>query len=90
MPPPKSKLYNKTGKHKTINTVYSNSNSGAGPPRISPSAAPSNATIASSTVSEMDTEAMRQLELELCWCVQTLEVSLQSGKLSEKQGMCVN
>lgn len=73
--PPKSKLYNKTGKHKTINSsnIPSSSNSVA-------------STSSNSEISEMDTDATRQLELELCWCVQTLEVSLQSGKLNEKQG----
>lgn len=33
-----------------------------------------------------DTAATEQFELELCWCIQTLEKSIESGKLNDKQG----
>lgn len=71
--PPRNKLYNKTGKHKIINTSYGPSSSARSP-----------AAINVETVS--DSEADRQLELELCWCIQTLETSLDTGKLNAKQG----
>lgn len=33
-----------------------------------------------------DTLATQQFELELCWCIQTMEKSLESGNLAAKQG----
>lgn len=73
MPPPKTKLYPKTGKHKTINTS------------ASPAPVPPSATASSSTTADA-ADAQGQLELELCWCIQTLEASIDSGKLNAKQG----
>lgn len=72
MPPPKAKMYAKTGKHKTINTSADPT-----PQASSSAAAAANAS---------DTDAGHQLELELCWCIQTLEASIDSGKLNAKQG----
>lgn len=71
--PPRNKLYNKTGKHKIINTSYGSSS--VDPPAV--------VNVDINTVS--DSEA--QLELELCWCIQTLETSLNTGKLNAKQGI---
>lgn len=36
--------------------------------------------------SSHDTEVDQQFELELCWCIQSMENTLNSGKLSAKQG----
>lgn len=33
-------------------------------------------------------DAMQQFEIELCWCIQTMEKSLESGGISAKQGTC--
>lgn len=30
-------------------------------------------------------DATRQFEVELCWCVQQLEITMQTGKLNQKQ-----
>lgn len=73
--PPRNKLYNKTGKHKIINSSYGPSSSAVPPEAVN---------VDNNTVS--DSEADRQLELELCWCIQTLETSLDTGKLNAKQG----
>lgn len=51
----------------------------------STSATTSNAT-ALVTNAGHDTEVDQQFELELCWCIQSMENSLNSGKLSAKQG----
>lgn len=45
-----------------------------------------NEVITSTPNSSMETPAMEQFELELYWCIQTLENSLSSGKLNAKQG----
>ncbi|XP_034948730.1 UPF0488 protein CG14286 [Chelonus insularis] len=37
-----------------------------------------------SSSSGLDPEAEDKFELELCWCVQQLELSLQNGKISDK------
>lgn len=76
-PPPKARMHAKTGKHKTINTS-------AGP---SPVVATNGAAAPTSAI---DADAQRQLELELCWCIQTLEASIDSGKLNAKQGTIKN
>lgn len=39
----------------------------------------------SSSTSGLDSEAEDRFELELCWCIQQLEMSLSTGKLQEKQ-----
>lgn len=38
-----------------------------------------------SSTNALSREAEDQLELELCWCIQQLEMCLASGKLQEKQ-----
>lgn len=38
------------------------------------------------SIASHDTEADQQFELELCWCIQTLEKSLEASNLSAKQG----
>ncbi|KAK9294785.1 hypothetical protein QLX08_010721 [Tetragonisca angustula] len=40
---------------------------------------------AAETSSGLSQEAEDQFELELCWCIQQLEMCLATGKLSEKQ-----
>ncbi|KAK1130916.1 hypothetical protein K0M31_017221 [Melipona bicolor] len=40
---------------------------------------------AAETSSGLSQEAEDQFELELCWCIQQLEMCLTTGKLSEKQ-----
>ncbi|XP_015603718.1 UPF0488 protein CG14286 [Cephus cinctus] len=57
------------------------------PPQV-PSSIPSSSSSASSatsTASGLDLEAENQFELELCWCIQQLQIELASGKLPEKQ-----
>lgn len=34
---------------------------------------------------QLSPEAQQQFELELCWCIQQLQIALKSGKLSSKQ-----
>lgn len=38
------------------------------------------------TESTLSPELTQQFELELCWCIQQLQIALKSGKLNEKQG----
>lgn len=73
MPPPKLKLY-KTGKPKTLSK----------PPTIAVS---QTASSSSNTSNELDSENVRQFELELAWCIQTMESSLSGGKLNGSQGL---
>lgn len=81
--PPKNKLYPKTGKLKIIS-------GGARSQVIVPPNQPStSANSPASSVVDTD-EADRQLELELCWCIQTMETSINSGKLNAKQGINLN
>jgi len=74
MPPPKLKLY-KTGKLKTLNkpqqtmTPETSENLGSSP----------------NTSHQLDSDSNRQFELELAWCIQTMESSLNGGKLNAGQ-----
>lgn len=100
MTPPKAKLHSKTGRLKNINKTYtSTTNSSNSMNRTSTSRTISQVSgtnqneIATPTSTEpstsnnlRDTPATEQFELELCWCIQTLEKSIESGKLNEKQG----
>lgn len=80
-PPPRAKLYGKSGKHKSINQSYDS------PPSTSVAAASSTTNVVGPlTTQNTDSDADRQFELELCWCIQTLEASLDSGKLNAKAG----
>jgi len=51
---------------------------------VSESRVPPKAVNTSNT-SNLDSEAEDRFELELCWCIQQLEMSLTTGKLQEKQ-----
>lgn len=102
MSPPKAKLHSKTGRLKNINKTYtSTTNSSNSMNRTSTSRTMSQvsetnqnetatttqtSTEASTSNNLRDTPATEQFELELCWCIQTLEKSIESGKLNEKQG----
>ncbi|XP_053984309.1 UPF0488 protein CG14286 [Hylaeus volcanicus] len=69
--PPKPKTNVKKGISRNKNTEPPNA--------VNPSC--SNAE----TASGLSQEAEDQFELELCWCIQQLQVYLATGKLSEKQ-----
>lgn len=94
MPPPKAKLHKNTGRLKNINNSYVSSPTSGNranqvavnnqnTPNIQP---PRNDVPASASTSGDASSAMEQFELELYWCIQTLENSLSSGKLNAKQG----
>lgn len=68
--PPKPKLHKNKGK---INIKISTNNSNAEAPQESSSIA-------------TNPELQEQFETELCWCIQELQKSLNSGKLNQKQG----
>ncbi|KAK0078597.1 hypothetical protein PV325_002315 [Microctonus aethiopoides] len=53
------------------------------PPQISNLS--STSTDNSSTSSGLDQEAENKFELELCWCIQQLELGINNGNFSEKQ-----
>lgn len=48
------------------------------------------ATIIPKTITSLpltnDPEAEQQFQVELCWCIQQLQTTLNSGKLNPKQG----
>ncbi|XP_029051812.1 UPF0488 protein CG14286 [Osmia bicornis bicornis] len=48
------------------------------------------ANVGSETTSGLSQEAEDQFELELCWCIQQLEMCLATGKLAEKQALDLN
>ncbi|KAG4067356.1 hypothetical protein HA402_000347 [Bradysia odoriphaga] len=73
MPPPKLKLY-KTGKPQALSK----------PPTIAVQSQATGST-SSNTISDLDSENVRQFELELAWCIQTMESSLNGGKLNGSQ-----
>ncbi|CAK9823733.1 UPF0488 protein CG14286 [Anthophora retusa] len=52
---------------------------------VGPSKAASSSNANPDTSSGLSQEAEDQFELELCWCIQQLEMCLATGKLSEKQ-----
>uniref|UniRef100_A0A0K8TR65 Uncharacterized protein n=1 Tax=Tabanus bromius TaxID=304241 RepID=A0A0K8TR65_TABBR len=70
MPPTKGKLYSKTGKHK----IRKPENVPAAQ-TSTPAEGPSNGNV----------DPGQQFELELYWCIQQLENSLNSGKLNQRQ-----
>lgn len=73
MPPKKAKLY-KSEKRKTSNKPQRN--------EVSNTAGHSG-----SSPTEPDRDIFRQFELELAWCIQTMESSLNGGKLNPNQGL---
>lgn len=85
---PPAKLHNKTGRLKNINKSYTNPIQGTTTPsntaNTTTTTAPPNVT---ATNNGLDAVAIEQFELELCWCIQTLEKSLELNKLNAKQGM---
>ncbi|XP_055313404.1 UPF0488 protein CG14286 [Sitodiplosis mosellana] len=91
MPPPKAKLHKNTGRLKNINNSYVSSpssgnrnNQVAVNIQSTPNIQAHNEAPASASNSG-DSPAIEQFELELYWCIQTLENSLSSGKLNAKQ-----
>lgn len=93
MPPPKAKLHKNTGRLKNITSSHGDSSSAGNPTtvnnpsthadRIRPNVRNDAPTSLNNSGDALATE---QFELELCWCIQTLENSLASGKLNAKQG----
>ncbi|XP_031616722.1 UPF0488 protein C8orf33 homolog [Contarinia nasturtii] len=99
MPPPKAKLHSSTGRLKNI-TTSSTSNSNESQQNVSNRNISNTQTNRNSVPSnergieprdqldqarEQLNQAVEQFELELYWCIQTLENSLSSGKLNAKQ-----
>lgn len=95
MPPPKAKLHKNTGRLKNINSSHGESRNGIREVAVrnpvtvnnqnNPQTSAHNETPAS-TSNSGDSPAIEQFELELYWCIQTLENSLSTGKLNAKQG----
>lgn len=101
-PPSKAKLHNKTGRLKNLNKTYTNPSNNStnsnhhntlSATRSSTQASAQTAntivpnnSIPSGSNGSVDSLAIEQFELELCWCIQTLNKSLESGKLTAKQG----
>ncbi|KAL9704669.1 hypothetical protein quinque_008187 [Culex quinquefasciatus] len=75
MPPPKAKLHKNTGKLKTIPK-----HSGT-PPRPAPASSSNGPATASDAAGP--SEADRQFELELYWCIQQLENSLNAPHIRD-------
>lgn len=99
MPPPKARLHNKTGKLKNINKTYSSS--GPAGQETSSNSSRRNNRAAENTVLQSEaaspaapsptassSDIAQQFEIELCWCIQTMEKSLEAGNISAKQGAC--
>lgn len=102
-PPPKAKLHTTTGRLKNINSSYtSTSSSSASSSNRSANANSSNHSNVTNSGSNInpaalenrinaaESTAIEQFEIELYWCIQTLENSLNSGKLNPKQGKMLN
>lgn len=98
-PPPKAKLHRTTGRLKNLNN--SNENSSSNISHVSGNNRPANSSNSNANVpnsgsnnvlglenlnNPTESSANEQFELELYWCIQTLENSLNSGKLNPKQG----
>lgn len=97
MAPPKAKLHKNTGRLKNINSSYVSSPSNGNQVAVNnqnhrntqppPNRTESTPVASTSSPSSGDSSAIEQFELEIYWCIQTLENSLNSGKLHAKQGM---
>lgn len=90
-PPPKARLHNRTGKLKNINKSNNNSprnnvNTSQSGPIASTSASTSTETGSPSSAESN----IQQFELELCWCIQTLEKTLESPTISAKVGKALS
>lgn len=79
MPPPKLKLY-KSGKLKPTTRPQ--------PTEASRSVVHSDSSSNSSI--QLDSENICQFEIELAWCIQTMESSLNTGKLNASQGILIS
>lgn len=100
MPPRKAKLHSTTGKLKEINKTYStpapasssssarNATQSSVNGAVTETALPASADMSamSSRPAGHDSAAEQQFELELYWCIQNLEKTLQAGTLNAKQG----
>lgn len=93
MPPPKAKLHKNTGRLKNINSSYVNSSSSGNRGnqvavinQSTPNIQSRNEASPVGASNAIDSSAIEQFELELYWCIQTLENSLSSGQLTAKQG----
>lgn len=95
MPPPKAKLHKNTGRLKNINSSHGNSMlSGNREHQVVTNTLNSRSNtrneVSASGNNSAESPAIEQFELELYWCIQTLENSLNSGKLNAKQGKIFN
>lgn len=98
MPPPRAKLHKSTGRLKNISISSSNSSTPNHENRVNTNIANNSNTQNSENIrndvppaprtatTTTDTPAIEQFELELYWCIQSLENSLSLGKLNSKQG----
>lgn len=71
--PPKPKLNKFSGKQK----AFPQSRNSLDNPGIS--------TTTNNENNVLSQEAQQQFELELCWCIQQLQIAIKSGKLNAKQ-----
>lgn len=93
MPPPRARLHTRTGKLKNINKSNDNSPRSRvnAAPVVLAASTPANASASvgndspNASAALSDTNA-QQFELELCWCIQTLEKSLESPSITPKAG----
>lgn len=72
MPPQRAKLHKSTGKLKTI-------------PKMSTSSPSTSSNQQLQSTTDEDSESIRQFEIELCWCIQQFQLTIDSGKLNPKQ-----
>lgn len=96
MPPPKVKLHKTTGRLKKINITYTSSSANdnrenqvtLNNQNIPNAQANRDRNDVSTTrsIPAAESPASEQFELEVYWCIQTIENSLSSGKLNAKQG----
>lgn len=70
--PPKSKLIKNTGKEKCL---------------LKRNEIESRDSNLMTSGLQLTPEAEQQFELELCWCIQQLQIALKNGKLNSKQSI---
>lgn len=83
---------NATNRNRNQSAATSTSSSSTQTDSSSPTTANGSNNSSGSGVSSSgisDSLAIQQFELELCWCIQTMEKSLESGNLTAKQGKCL-
>lgn len=76
---------NSTSASRPANGTSTTTQTSVPPPELSATQSPEMSTGAT-PASSHDSDADQQFELELYWCIQTLEKSIQSGSLSARQG----